>query len=152
MTTDTTESSLQQLQDLIHEKYGIERADLGPEASMRDKGFDSLALVEFLFAVEDHFKISLPDTDENMTNLGQLAALVDQLRAKKAATGAAVTAAAEVVSPAGGSPGVEATGSGVGTVLTPATPVTHPATAAEVPTVPATDSAPSDPAAPNKQA
>lgn len=99
MTTDTTESSLQQLQDLIHEKFGIERAELGPEASMRDKGFDSLALVEFLFAVEDHFKISLPDTDEGTSNLGQLAALVDELLAKKAA--AATTPDAAAASAAG---------------------------------------------------
>lgn len=74
-------SSLKELQDLIQEKYGIEPAELDPAASMRDKGFDSLALAEFLFEIEDRLKISLPDPDPEMDTLGQLAALVDQVRA-----------------------------------------------------------------------
>jgi acyl carrier protein len=74
-------SSLKELQDLIREKYGIEPAELDPAASMRDKGFDSLALAEFLFEIEDRLKISLPDPDPEMDTLGQLAALVDQVRA-----------------------------------------------------------------------
>ncbi len=78
-------SSLNELQEMIHEKYGIAMADLTPDASMRDKGFDSLALVEFLFAVEDRFKISLPDNDEGLETLGQLAAKVDELKAKQVA-------------------------------------------------------------------
>ena len=49
-------SSLNELQSLIQEKYGIEPSALDPHASMREKGLDSLALVEFLFAVEDRFQ------------------------------------------------------------------------------------------------
>ena len=77
-------SSLKELQDLIHEKYGIEAAALDPHASMRDKGFDSLALVEFVFAIEDHFSISLPDTDVNVDTLAELAAVVDKVRLAQA--------------------------------------------------------------------
>jgi acyl carrier protein len=37
MTTDTaSQSSLKDLQDLIHEKYGIEASGLDPNASMRE--------------------------------------------------------------------------------------------------------------------
>ena len=46
-------SSLKELQDLIQEKYGAEMAALDPHDSMREKGFDSLALVEFVFAIEE---------------------------------------------------------------------------------------------------
>ncbi|VWX58982.1 Acyl carrier protein [Burkholderiales bacterium 8X] len=77
-------SSLKELQDLIQEKYGIEAAALDPHASMRDKGFDSLALVEFVFAIEDHFSISLPDTDVNVDTLAELAAVVDKVRLAQA--------------------------------------------------------------------
>ena len=80
-----TMSSLKELQDLIHEKFGIERAALEPDASMRAKGLDSLALVEFLFAIEDHFGISMSDEDSNIDTLNELAALVDKARASKAA-------------------------------------------------------------------
>lgn len=78
-------SSLKDLQDLIHEKYGIDPATLDPQASMRGAGIDSLALVEFLFEVEDRFGISVPDECSNLDTLAQLAQVVDQMRAKQAA-------------------------------------------------------------------
>ena len=74
-------SSLKELQELIQEKYGIETATLDPNASMREKGFDSLALVEFVFAIEDKFGITMPDTDMNIDTLAELAAVVDRIRA-----------------------------------------------------------------------
>ncbi len=78
-------SSLKELQELIHEKFGIDPAELSPQASLREQGFDSLALVEFLFAIDDHFKISMRDEDSNIDTLGELAAAVDAVRAKQAA-------------------------------------------------------------------
>ena len=78
-------SSLKELQNLIQEKYGLDPAALDPTASMRDKGFDSLTLVEFVFAVEDHFKISMPDQDVNVDTLAELAAMVDKTLAAQAA-------------------------------------------------------------------
>lgn len=78
-------SSLKVLQDLIHQKYGIEAAALDPHASMRDKGFDSLTLVEFVFAIEDHFSISITDDDANSVDtLAGLAAMVDKVRMAQA--------------------------------------------------------------------
>jgi acyl carrier protein len=74
-------SSLKELQDLIQEKYGIAPTELDPNTSMREKGLDSLALVEFLFAVEDHFHINLPDVDSNVDTLAELAAVVDRVKA-----------------------------------------------------------------------
>jgi acyl carrier protein len=74
-------SSIQELQELIHEKYGIEPAALDPQASMREKGLDSLALVEFVFAIEDRFGITMPDDDPNIDTLAELAAVVDKVRA-----------------------------------------------------------------------
>lgn len=78
-------SSLPELQELIHEKYGIAASELDPHASMRDKGFDSLALVEFVFEIEDKFGINLPETDTHIDTLAELAAVVDRLRAPQAA-------------------------------------------------------------------
>ena len=76
-------SSLPELQKLIQEKYGIDPATLDPGESMRNKGLDSLALVEFLFTVEDHFHIDMPDTDTNVDTLAGLAAIVDKVLAEK---------------------------------------------------------------------
>ena len=77
-------SSLKELQELIQEKYGTEMAALGPHESMREKGLDSLALVEFVFAIEDHFSITIPDNDPDVDTLAKLAALVDSIMASQA--------------------------------------------------------------------
>lgn len=76
-------SSLPALQELIHTKFGIDPATLDPHASMRERGVDSLALVEFVFAVEDQFGISIPDENASLDTLAELAAVVDQLVAAK---------------------------------------------------------------------
>lgn len=78
-------SSLKELQDLIQKKYGIDPATLDPNASMREAGIDSLALVEYLFEVEDRFGISVPEQEPNIDTLAELARVVDELRAKQAA-------------------------------------------------------------------
>lgn len=78
-------SSLKDLQDLIQEKYGIEPAALDPNASIRAAGLDSLALVEFLFAVEDRFGISLPDQPADLDTLAELAGVVDNILATQTA-------------------------------------------------------------------
>ncbi|MFM2067467.1 MAG: hypothetical protein RLZZ584_2376 [Pseudomonadota bacterium] len=78
-------SSLKELQDLIQEKYGLDPSKLDPTASMRDSGVDSLALVEFIWAVEDHFSISIPDDYTQIESLSDLAALVDKVRAAQTA-------------------------------------------------------------------
>ena len=78
-------SSLAQLQSLINKKYGLEPAKLDPHASMRGAGVDSLTLVEFIFEVEDHFKISVPEANSEIDTLADLAAVVDNLLADQPA-------------------------------------------------------------------
>lgn len=78
-------SSLPALQQLIHSKFGIDPATLQPETSLRESGFDSLAPVEFVFAVEDQFGISVPDDNTSIDTLAEFAALVDRLVAAKPA-------------------------------------------------------------------
>jgi acyl carrier protein len=78
-------SSLPDLQALIQEKYGLDPSLLDPQASLRDKGVDSLAMVEFLFVIEDKYGISMRDEDSTIDSLAALAAAVDRTRAQKAA-------------------------------------------------------------------
>ena len=74
-------SSIDELRALIQEKYGIEPAALDPHASMRGAGIDSLALVEFLFEVEDRMGITVPEKYSDIDTLAALAAAVDEIRA-----------------------------------------------------------------------
>ncbi len=77
-------SCLKQLQDLIHEKYDVDPTVVDAHASLRAAGLDSLTMVEFVFAVEDHYGISLPELDAELDTLAELAAVVDGVLAQKA--------------------------------------------------------------------
>lgn len=78
-------SSLQDLQNIIRDKYNIEPSTLDPNRSMREQGLDSLAVAEFLFEVEDRLGIRLPDEQMQIETLSALADLVDRMRAEQAA-------------------------------------------------------------------
>ena len=77
-------STLSEIQELIHRKYDLDPAKLDANASLRSHGIDSLTLVEFLFTVEDHYGISVPDKYSDIDTLATLAAAVDEIRAEKA--------------------------------------------------------------------
>ena len=77
--------SLQDLQNIIRDKYNIDPATLDPQVSMREQGLDSLAVAEFLFEVEDRLGLTLPDEHMHIETLAGLAELIDRLRAKQTA-------------------------------------------------------------------
>jgi acyl carrier protein len=84
---DRTMSSLTELQELVHKKYGLAPDVLDPDKPMVELGLDSLAIAEFLFEVEDHFAIRLTDDDPDVDTLRKLSVLVDQsIAAKETAT------------------------------------------------------------------
>jgi len=64
---------------LIHDKFGVERDILDPATTLTEFGLDSLTLVELIFAIEEHFGIEIPD-HADIKNLKDLATLIDELR------------------------------------------------------------------------
>ena len=81
-------STLSELQAMIQDKYDIDASTIDPNESLREKGLDSLTIVEFVFDVEDHYKISLPDQNDSIETLAGLAEAVDKAVAEKAAANA----------------------------------------------------------------
>ena len=77
-------STLKELQDLMQEKYGLDASQVDPSTSLRASGVDSLALVEFIFDVEDRMGVTVPDDNPNMDTLAELADAIDRVRAKSA--------------------------------------------------------------------
>jgi len=67
---------------LIHEKFGVERDILKPATTLTEFGLDSLTLVELIFAIEEHFGIEIAD-DADIKSLEDLAMLIDKLRSAK---------------------------------------------------------------------
>jgi acyl carrier protein len=71
------------LKELIIELLEIDEAEVKPEASfMDDFGADSLDIIELLTAVEEAFKIEIPDEDAGKLQTVQNA--VDYVAAKAA--------------------------------------------------------------------
>jgi len=74
--TDT----LQELQTIIAERFGVPREDLDPDRSMDTFGLDSLGVIELMFSIEDHYGIDIPERAPDVKTLNQLALWVDSLR------------------------------------------------------------------------
>jgi acyl carrier protein len=79
-------SSLPELQAIILDKFGIDATQLDVNASIRGTGMDSLALVEFLFEIEDRMGLSVPEEYNHIDTLAELAVVIDKLRAEKTAS------------------------------------------------------------------
>ena len=82
--TETVEA----LRQLVHEKFDIDASKIEPDASILESGLDSLALTELLFAVEEKFGVELLERAREVTTLGDLSSLIDDLRATKRSAGA----------------------------------------------------------------
>jgi acyl carrier protein len=79
----------ERLAELISRDFQVPRESLGADATLEGLDIDSLRMIEILFAIEDEFAISMPqDQGEirgRVKTLGDLAALVDEVAAAKAA-------------------------------------------------------------------
>lgn len=82
--------TLEQLRAMVVKHLGLEAETLDDTLPFAELGLDSLTLVDFMFAVEDHYLIGI-DHDKAMAEptLQGLARLVDELCAAKTAAAAA---------------------------------------------------------------
>lgn len=56
--------TLQSIQQLMEKKFDLKPEEITPDRSLASLGMDSLALIEFMFDIEDAFGIKLPGVDE----------------------------------------------------------------------------------------
>ncbi|MET0518030.1 MAG: acyl carrier protein [Burkholderiaceae bacterium] len=78
-------ATLEHLQQMVIEHLDVAPEQISAEQPFAELGLDSLSLVDFMFAVEDHYHISI-DHERAMAEptLVGLARLVDELCAAKA--------------------------------------------------------------------
>ena len=73
---------------VLVEGFHVDAAVVSPAAALDQLGLDSLALMEFVFAVEDRFSVRIPedrlDPRQAGVTLAQLATLIDDAVAAKA--------------------------------------------------------------------
>ncbi len=74
------------LKALIHKQFDIAPETIAADEPFASYNIDSLTLAELVFAIDDEFKIEIPDTAfAGIQTLNQLAALVDGLLAQRSA-------------------------------------------------------------------
>ena len=76
------------ISSVLVEDFHVDAAAVSPEAPLDRLGLDSLALMEFVFAVEDRFDVRIPEERleprQAGVTLAQLATLIDDAVAAKA--------------------------------------------------------------------
>lgn len=65
---------------LVAERYGVEANALNGETTLKSLGIDSLAQIELMFDLEDHFDVRFGDHKEPLKNLQEVADLINQCR------------------------------------------------------------------------
>lgn len=79
------------LMQLFAQTFEINKDRLLPEATLESLGLDSLAVIEFLFQIEDKFGIQIPDQASPPSTLGEMAQLVTPLLPRDGSGGLAMT-------------------------------------------------------------
>ncbi|MBO9686866.1 acyl carrier protein [Roseateles chitosanitabidus] len=88
-------NTLEQLRRLACHELGMTDDALKNDVAFSELGLDSLMLVDFMFAVEDHFHVQIDhDTAMKQPTIAGLASIVDGLLAEKDGAAKADTAAA----------------------------------------------------------
>ncbi len=76
-------SSLETIQRMMAEQFDLKPEVLTPDAQLEGLGVDSLSVIEFMFNIEDEFKIKLPDERVEIKTVQDIANIVDSLVAKQ---------------------------------------------------------------------
>jgi acyl carrier protein len=76
-------SSLESIQRMMAEQFDLKPEVLVPDAQLENLGVDSLSVIEFMFNIEDEFKIKLPDARVEIKTVQDIANIVDRLIAEQ---------------------------------------------------------------------
>jgi acyl carrier protein len=69
--------ALETMQELLHERLGIDKDKVALDSSLEDLGIDSLMQIELLFDFEDKYKVKIPDISEKPTTIRELLAVIE---------------------------------------------------------------------------
>ncbi len=77
-------STLDQLTNLIHDKFGVAVDTIDRDAPFASYNLDSLTVAELMFEIDDAFHVVVPDeAATTVTTLRELATLIDGLLVSK---------------------------------------------------------------------
>jgi acyl carrier protein len=77
-------TTLETIKSLFVEMFDYSEEVLVPDATLDNLGLDSLDKIQFVFALEDEFNISIPESELKIQTLQEFVALVERLVAEQA--------------------------------------------------------------------
>ncbi len=72
-------STVERVRKLFIDKLDINEETLTPSATLESLGLDSLDKIEFMFTLEDEFKIKIPDREVQINTIQDLIDTIDRL-------------------------------------------------------------------------
>jgi acyl carrier protein len=71
-------STIERLKKLFINKFDFNVEELKPETTLEYLGLDSLDKIEFMFDIENEFKIKIPDEQFKVTTIQEMVDAVDR--------------------------------------------------------------------------
>jgi len=71
-------TTLERLKELFIAKFDFNIEELRPTTRLEDLGLDSLDMIEFMFDIENEFKIKIPDQEFKVTTIQEIVDAVDR--------------------------------------------------------------------------
>ena len=68
---------------MMAEQFELKEENLEPNTQLESLGLDSLSVIEFMFNVEDEFKIKMPDERVEIKTVQDIVSIVDRLVAEQ---------------------------------------------------------------------
>jgi acyl carrier protein len=75
-------STLETVQSMLIDEYGIASDRAQPGMKLEELGVDSLSTLEFMFLLEDRFKIKFPEDSSPIVTVADIATEVDKALAQ----------------------------------------------------------------------
>lgn len=66
------------VQKMLIDEFDLTAEQVQPDANLADLGIDSLATIEFMFSLEDHFKLNITD-DESTPKVATVSDIVAEI-------------------------------------------------------------------------
>jgi acyl carrier protein len=76
-------TTLERIEKLFVDKLDLNRDLLTPESTLESFGIDSLDKIEFLFSLEDEFKIKIAESEVKIDTVQDVVNMVDRLVAEQ---------------------------------------------------------------------
>ena len=73
-------STFDAIREMIVDQFELEPTQITPDATLESLKIDSLAAVEFMFLLEETFKLRMPEVPNGVLTVGDIATGVDAAR------------------------------------------------------------------------